>query len=895
MSVYDLQTIFDQSKDIIAVLDLDLRYVMANLEYCRYWSKERDEVLGTHLVDVIGEKPFDSLVQGCMQRCVKGEVVHFEKWLDFPAVGRRFMDVKYTPYRDESDTIIGVCLMSRDATERMEYIEAVKNERNKFDGILTSLNLGVALYNPNLTIQWANRFMYEMYPCQDMVGHKCHEMFWGKKHTCDDCPALKSLESGETHSVERYVDNQDRWISLTSIPIKNDRGEIVQILAHVVDITEKKWSLNKLEAREAELASIFRTTQVGIGVVKDRVVLQGNDYFFSMLGYERNELLGQNVREIYSTQEEYDYVGFSGYAKMEEETTATMETQLVCKDGSLRDAMITITPLIPGQPEAGVTFVGMDITDFKRADKALHQSEQRFKQLFEDVNMIAVQGYDHSRHVVYWNPASEHMYGFTREEAMGQLLENLIIPDFMQDAVKQGHAAWVNDGVAIPAGELDLTHKDGHLVRVYSSHVMQETASGEKIMYCLDVDLTEIKRIHSQLVLAKEEAEFANKAKSEFLANMSHEIRTPLNGIQGMLTLMQGTNLDSVQREYAQAGVESAVRLNRLLSDILDISRVEAGMMDVEYVPFNLHEAVQHVGTMFKLSFEEAQIHLHCSVADDVPEYVVGDSARLQQVLTNLVGNALKFTESGEVRVEVSLLPSVSEGTHRVYFSVSDTGIGISDDKLKTLFEPFVQGSQGYARKYQGAGLGLSICKRLMSLMNGHMAMESVLGQGSTVHMVVTFGEKKSQDTSDSPYLTQNDGLSFGLNVLLAEDDNVNRMVGQRQLEKAGCMVSIASNGVEAIEKLRKQQFDAVYMDIQMPEMDGVDATRCVRAGVAGVENRDVPIFALTAYSMIGDKAKFMNVGMDDYIPKPMEVEDLLRTLHLAMQKKYGTGDEPAP
>jgi len=432
-----------------------------------------------------------------------------------------------------------------------------------------------------------------------------------------------------------------------------------------------------------------------------------------------------------------------------------------------------------------------------------------------------------------------------------------------------------------------LLHKNGSPVPVYSSHVMQETASGLKLMYCVDVDLTEIKRIHDRLVRAKEEAEAANYAKSEFLANMSHEIRTPLNGIQGMLTLLQATELSAVQQEYAQAGAESAVRLNRLLSDILDLSRVEAGKMTVENELFNLPYLVRHLKDVFRLVCEESGLPLVINVEDAVPMNVMGDSARLQQILTNLVGNGLKYTDSGEVRVDVSLMPPMGEDGHRILFIVSDTGIGIAPDLLESLFEPFTQGSQGYSRQYQGAGLGLSICKRLADLMGGTLAVESDLDHGTCVYVALPFGEEVLAEGGE---LAKRDtetvvATTVRLNVLLAEDDRVNSMVGQRMLEKVGCSVSVVSSGRQAIEMLRHGDFSAVFMDVQMPEMDGVQATRAIREGHAGEAHRNIPIFALTAYTMAGDRERFLEAGMDGHVPKPVEMDDLLRVLRLVLRR----------
>jgi len=763
MNLHGLQEVFDQSHDIMGVVDKDLLYILVNREYCRYWGMSRDEIIGAHVSSVVGSDSYNSGVHEYLQQCLGGEDVHFETWINYPGVGGRHMDVKYAPYRGEDDDILGVFLVGRDVTEKKKLHARVSAERNKFDSILSSLNVGLVLCDDELNILWHNRQMEDLFPDIGSQGMTCSRVIGNGKKECENCPALKTLRTGQPHSDEFLHQKTGRWYVMTTVLSHSAGPGQVQILGHLEDVTEQK-----------------------------------------------------------------------------------------------------------------------------RAWEAVLESEYQFRELFENVNMIAVQGYDRDRRVMYWNPASEQLYGFSRKEAMGQLLEDLIIPEFMHEAVRAGHTAWLSDGPAIPAGELELLRKDGSPVPVYSSHVMQQTTLGDKIMYCLDVDLSEIKLIHNQLVLAKEQAESANEAKSEFLANMSHEIRTPLNGIQGMLSLMLGTELDEDQQEYAQAGLDSAVRLNRLLSDILDLSRFEAGMMEVEKVSFDLLELVNQIKDLFSLSFNADKVTLLCRVANTVPQYVVGDGARLQQVLINLVGNALKYTEVGEVRVDVSLLSPVRSGTHRLYISVADTGIGINQDKVDSLFEPFVQGSHGFARQYQGAGLGLSICKRLVNFMGGNMAVGSEVGRGTTIHLVLPFGEHSLQDPVPPIKLVMNEGAATGFNVLLAEDDHVNSLVGKRLLQKAGCNVWVVSNGLSAVEMLRKHDFDVVYMDVQMPGMDGIDATEGIRKGMAGASQCDIPIFALTAHTLTGDREKLLEAGMDGYIPKPVEMEDILESLRHVAEKKYG-------
>ena len=564
--------------------------------------------------------------------------------------------------------------------------------------------------------------------------------------------------------------------------------------------------------------------------------------------------------------------------------------------GEIRDVEVSSSPVSLGGRVLLYSIV-MDITERKRAEEALRIGQAHMAMSME----MAAMGHwqlDVSSRVFHFSDEFYALYATSAEREGGSTMpaekyaKEFIHPEEAGKVVEEVEKLLVaSEPNYFRQVEHRIIRRDGVIRDILVRFIAIRDEAGHIVKTIgVNQDITERKLVEATLLNAKEAAETANKAKSEFLANMSHEIRTPLNGILGMLQLLQTTTQDDEQKEYVLTAIRSSKRLAGLLSDILDLSRIEAGKMCIRNERFELSTLKDAVSDLFDLTARDKGLSLEFELDERLPGVVVGDESRIRQILFNLVGNAVKFTQTGSIKVEASPLATWDDKPYRVLFTVCDTGEGIADEQLKSVFEPFAQGESSYVRRYQGAGLGLSIVARLVRLLGGEISIESEAGVGTTVYLSIPFSMPPLhvQKPTGRTYPTT---PGANLRILLAEDDSVTRLITKRLLEKAGHTVSVAVDGADALRSLEQNQFDLVLMDIQMPVMDGVEATRAILFQDRFAAIRDIPIIAMTAYAMAGDRGKFIGAGMTDYIAKPVDINALLEVISRVMAKQHAQGE----
>ena len=813
------------------------------------------------------------------------------KLRDFPVplAGRpTWWDADYIPLPDPDGQVVRVLILAFEVTARHEAEETLRQSEEKYRSLFESMSEGLCVLQ--LVRDAAGRpvdyRVLEVNPAYERILGVKRQFAVGREvrtiFGLDQAPNLDVyvplLETGQPVAFETAIPELGRHFRVSAFPLRDEC--FVTIFQDVTDI----WVARQAEERSAlRFRELFGFSPLPMGYMDQQGrILDLNKRFTELFGYTIEDIPTLDDwrekaypdpayrREVIA---QWDVALDSRRDDAREIPSA--EYRVTCKDGQVRDVLITGMTI-----EQGLLACFVDITERKRFETHLAEREEQLR-LFVEHAPAAIAMFD--RDMVYLAVSRRWIddYKLDDRSVLGRSHYEIFpeIPQRWKRIHQQCLAGAIERADSDPFVRLDgNTQFVSWEIRPW---LTPDGAIGGIV--CFSEDVTLRKQAETAMLEAKNAAEAANRAKSEFLANMSHEIRTPLNGLLGMLQLLHSTTLDAEQEEYAQMAIRAGNRLTRLLSDILDLSRIEAGRLPIVAAPFRLANVVQALRETCAPFCKEKRLQLVFETDAALPEWLLGDELRIRQILFNLVGNALKFSTNGEVLVAMSRLPGVAAKYARILFTVADNGIGIPDDKLHSVCEPFIQAEGSYTRSQQGAGLGLTITKRLVDLMHGTMALESEAGVGTTAYVMLPVGLLSQSDIADSGGQDESNTPAVPCHVLLVEDDSISQRSIQRLLEKAGYQVTVAGDGSQALEILRRDKFDCVLMDVQMPVLDGVTATKRIRSDVSGAVDRTIPIVALTAFAMTGDQDMFLKAGMDGYLSKPVSLDKMKQAIDQAL------------
>jgi PAS domain S-box-containing protein len=722
----------------------------------------------------------------------------------------------------------------------------------------------------------------------------------GRTFPVQECRIVRAFRSREgTHCEDEVfwrTDGTSFPVEYWSHPLLRD-GEAIGSVVTFLDISQRRSYEGAIRESEQKFRAVFEGAELGIAVAKindGRVT--ANPAYRRMLGCAPDEMwsIGDFDQLTHPDDVERDLKAYQPLARGEIDRLH-IEKRYLLRDGRLVWASVELSLLrdAAGKPQY-ILGLAADITERKCVEEELRTSARQLRAFIEDAP-VAMAMFDRDIRYLAASRRWTTDYGFGHSDLTGLCLYDLIpgLPEKWRESHRRGLA-----GEKQHLGEDIWIRADGSEQWVSSAVYPWREPSGSIGGIIISAEDISQRKMNEQLLQdAKRAAEAASAAKSTFLATMSHEIRTPLNGILGMTELVLDTRLTPEQREHLGLVRFSADSLLSIINDILDFSKIEAGKLEMELIPFHLRDSLQQTLKTCAIRAQQKGLQFSFKAPADVPDALVGDPGRIRQVLLNLVGNAIKFTERGQIFVAIAAAIPV-KGRVLLHFGVKDTGIGIAPEMQEKIFAAFSQADGSMARKYGGTGLGLAICVRLVEMMGGRIWVESVPEQGSVFHFTLDLALAEqgafpggdqleppggSSETSAPVSVAPEATSGAGCRVLLVEDNAVNRTLAQRLLQKRGFDVSTAVDGREAIRATQSAEFDLILMDIQMPEMDGFEATTEIRAREK-FTGRRTPVIALTAHAMKEDRDRCLSAGMDAYVTKPINPAELFRVIQNVLQ-----------
>jgi len=890
------------------VAQINEAVIVADNAGCILWTNEGfTKITGYSLEDVIGKKPDSFLLGPLSQKTTlnniklnmfKGEAI-VEEMVHYRKDGSPYWAmISVKPIYNDAGEMTNYIAIETDITSRKEKEIALENEiaerkeleiqllanKNKLEQAIEIAQVGAWEFdtvNNSLYLSKELRTIYHMPLTGDI---SMDELF--RNVDKDDMNFIwKSIEQaakGETHEIEyRYfLDGETRHMISNIAPRIDELGNLTGYVGTVKDITHRKLFELALKKSEEEKAAVLDNAQAIICLHDlDGVILDVNLAAEKFTGYTKKELIGSSLVKLISP-DFHQYFG-SYLSELTGKKNAEGSFQIIKKDGTRRAWLYQNALYDNKDGKPYIIASAIDITESVKAKNEIEKQQQFIKEIIENSpNIIFVMNEQHQ--VVLHNKTFSHYYlcGEKNSLAVADLCQG-------EDDIFLGDYK----------GLMEL--EDGEMVRLEGSmpgndctgnsiswfNVIKKSfkdKKGKKYILGIGMDITGRYQIETDLIAANEMVERSLKVKDQFISNMSHEIRTPLNAVIGFTDLLAETQLKKEQGEYVEIIKSASQNLLALINNILDLSKIESGNLALECMPIDVRQIVKDAVKILEPRTKSKGIQLRSQIGTNIPSKLMGDQLRLSQILFNLMGNAIKFTDDGFVEISCKMVNGPDDAKQYIAFTVRDTGIGVPVEKQEAIFERFTQANTDTERLYGGTGLGLNIAKGIVDMHGGSLKMDSTPSKGTAFHFILPFdkyegalNETASEESSNNKRTSLPEGAV--VHVLLAEDNAINAMLAKQVLENGGFTVTHVVNGALALGAVQQQHFDVVLMDIQMPVMNGIAATQSIRALEGNISK--IPIVAMTAHSLFGEMQNCYNAGMTGYVSKPFKPENLFAAI----------------